>query len=146
LGVIVGLGLTILTGWRRFDPIVAILVALQILWMGSKLIRQSIGGLMDEVDPATQAQILQILTEMTAEVGVEFHGLRHRNAGNTTWMEFHLLFPKDTSLESAHGLATRIEERIQQDSKVRTEVISHLETLEDHNEVHTRGHFETFEK
>src|ERR1035441_49557 len=59
LGVIVGLGLTILTGWRRFDPIVAILVALQILWMGSKLIRQSIGGLMDEVDPATQAQILQ---------------------------------------------------------------------------------------
>ena len=52
LGVVVGLGLTILTGWLRFDPIVAILVALDILWMGSKLIRQSIGGLMDEVDPA----------------------------------------------------------------------------------------------
>ena len=142
LGVIVGLVLTILTGWRRFDPIVAILVALQILWMGSKLIRQSISGLMDEVDPATQAQIRQLLIEMTSEAGVEFHGLRHRNAGNTTWVEFHLIFPKDISLESAHSLATRIEERIQHKSAMRTEVISHLETLEDHDEVHRRGHFE----
>ena len=142
LGVIAGLGLTIATGWRRLDPIVALLVALQILWMGGRLIRQSIGGLMDEVDPATQTLIRKVLTEMSSEAGVEFHGLRHRNAGNTTWVEFHLLFPKGTSLESAHALATRIEERIQHESAMRTEVISHLETLEDHHEVHSRGHFE----
>ena len=139
LGVLVGLGLTILTGWLRFDPMVAILVALDILWMGSKLIRQSIGGLMDEVDPSTQAQIQRLLTEMTSEAGVQFHGLRHRNAGNTTWVEFHLLFPKGTSLESAHSLATKIEDRIKQNSRMRTEVISHLETLEDHHDVHGRG-------
>ena len=60
LGVLVGLGLTFLTGWLRFDPVVAILVALNILWIGSKLIRQSIGGLMDEVDPVTQAQIQRL--------------------------------------------------------------------------------------
>jgi cation diffusion facilitator family transporter len=137
LGVLVGLGLTILTGWLRFDPIVAILVALNILWMGSKLIRRSIGGLMDEVDPATQAQIRRLLIEMTSEAGVEFHGLRHRNAGNTNWVEFHLLFPKDTSLESAHSLATKIEERIQKDATMRTEVISHLETLAGHHDVHS---------
>jgi len=141
-GVLVGLSLTMLTGWLRFDPMVAILVAVDILWMGSKLIRQSIGGLMDEVDPITQAQIRRLLVEITREAGVEFHGLRHRNAGNTNWVEFHLLFPKDTSLESAHALATKIEERIQQDSPMQTEVISHLETLEDHHEVHRRGHFE----
>ena len=146
LGVIVGISLTILTGWLRIDPIVAILVALDILWMGSKLIRQSIGGLMDEVDTKTQAQIQHLLVEMTAEAGVQFHGLRHRNAGNTNWVEFHLLFPKDTSLESAHSLATKIEERIQQNSAMRTEVISHLETLEDHHEVHRRGHFERFDE
>jgi cation diffusion facilitator family transporter len=146
LGVLVGLGLTILTRWLSFDPIVAILVAVDILWMGSKLIRQSIGGLMDEVDPITQAQIRRLLVEMTSEAGVEFHGLRHRNAGNTNWVEFHLLFPKGTSLESAHALATRIEERIQQDSTMRTEVISHLETLENHREVHRRDHFEKFDK
>lgn len=146
LGVIVGLALTILTGWLRFDPLVAILVAVDILWMGSKLIRQSIGGLMDEVDPKTQAQIRRLLIEMTSDAGVEFHGLRHRNAGNTTWVEFHLLFPRETSLESAHSLATKIEERIQRDSTMRTEVISHLETLEDHHQVHSRGHFERFDE
>jgi cation diffusion facilitator family transporter len=145
-GVCAGLGLTILTGWRPLDPIVALLVALNILRMGSKLLRQSIGGLMDEVDPETEAHIRQLLIEMTSELGVEFHGLRLRNAGNTTWIEFHLLFPKDTSLESAHALATKIEERIQRESKMRTEVISHLETLEDHGEVHSRGHFERFNK
>jgi len=145
-GVLAGLGLTILTGWLRFDPMVAILVAVDILWMGSKLIRQSIGGLMDEVDPVTQGQIRRLLVEMTREAGVEFHGLRHRNAGSTNWVEFHLLFPKDTSLESAHALATRIEERIQQDSTMRTEVISHLETLVDHQQVHSRGHFEKFDE
>jgi cation diffusion facilitator family transporter len=145
-GVLVGLGLTIITGWRRFDPIVALLIALQILWMGSKLIRQSIGGLMDEVDPASRAQIRQLLNDMTSEAGVQFHGLRHRNAGNTTWVEFHLLFPKDTSLKSAHSLATRIEERIQQEAKTSTEVISHLEPLEDHGKVHSHGHFEKFDE
>ncbi len=145
LGVIVGLGLTMLTGWLRFDPVVAIVVAVNILWMGSKLIRQSIGGLMDEVDPIVERQIRRLLVDMTCEAGVEFHGLRQRNAGNTNWVEFHLLFPKDTSLESAHALATKIEERIQRDSTMRTEVISHLETLEDHHEVHSRGHFEKFD-
>lgn len=144
LGVLVGLGLTFLTGWLRLDPLVAILVAVNILWIGSKLIRQSIGGLMDEVDPVTQAQIQQLLVEMTSEAGVQFHGLRHRNAGDTTWVEFHLLFPKGTSLESAHSVATKIEERIQHHSTMRTEVISHLETLEDHHEVHPSGHFEKF--
>jgi cation diffusion facilitator family transporter len=146
LGVFVGLILTILTGWRRLDPIIAILVALDILWMGSKLIRQSIGGLMDEVDPTTQHQVRQLLIEMTRQAGVEFHGLRHRNTGNTTWVEFHLLFPKNTSLESAHALATKIEEKIQQDSRMRTEVTSHLEPLESHREVHSRDHFEKFDE
>ena len=141
-----GLGLTMLTGWLRIDPMVAILVALDILWMGGKLIRQSIGGLMDEVEPINQTQIRRLLVEMTTEAGVEFHGLRLRNTGNTMWVEFHLLFPKGSSLESAHALATKIEEKIQHDSTMRTEVISHLETLEDHHAVHSRGHFEKFEE
>jgi cation diffusion facilitator family transporter len=146
LGVLIGLGLTMLTGRLRLDPLVAILVALQILWMGGKLIRQSIGGLMDEVDPATQAQVRQLLVKMTSQAGVGFHRLRLRNAGSTNWVEFHLVFPQGTSLESAHALATKIEERIKQDATMRTEVISHLEPREDHQEVHRRGHLETFEE
>lgn len=97
---------------------------------------------MDEVDPVTQPHIRKLLIEMTSAAGVEFHELRQRNAGSTTSVEFHLLFAEGTSLESAHSLATRIEERIQRESAMQTEVISHLETLEDHDEVHTRSQFE----
>jgi hypothetical protein len=70
--------------------------------VGSKLIRQTISRLIAEVDPITQGQIRRLPVEMTSEAGVEFQGLRHGNAGNTNWVEFHLPFPKDTSFESAH--------------------------------------------
>ncbi len=141
LGVIVGLTLALITGWLYFDPIFAIFVALNILWTGGNLIRRSVGGLMDEVDSETQSRIVNALRETTGEAGVEFHGLRHRNAGNTIWVEVHLLFPSATSLKSAHDLATRIEERIERELGSRAEIITHLETLEDHDMVHAREHF-----
>lgn len=141
LGVIIGLSLTLLTGWLYFDPIFAIFVALNILWTGGNLIRRSIGGLMDEVDSKTQARILGVLREMCDSSGVQFHGLRHRNAGNTIWVEVHLLFPDATSLKWAHDLATKIEERIESELGSRAEVITHLETLEDHDRVHAREHY-----
>ncbi len=145
-GVVVGLTLTLFTGWLPFDPIFAIFVALNILWTGGNLIRRSVGGLMDEVDAKTQARILNVLTEMTSNAGVEFHGLRHRNAGNTIWVEFHLLFPNATSLQAAHELATQIEERIDSELGSRAEVISHLETTEDHDRVHAREHYKEMPK
>jgi len=141
-GVIIGLCLAMLTGWLQLDPLIAICVALNILWLGGKLMRQSIGGLMDEVDPMTGAQIRQLLNRMSVEFGVQYHGLRYRNAGNTLWVEFHLLFAKGTPLESAHKIATSIEEGIERELPSRTEVITHLETIEDHEEVHARSHFE----
>ncbi len=142
LGVIMGLSLTLLTGWLHFDPILAIIVALNILWSGAKLMRRSIGGLMDEVDPDTEALIKKVLNNKTTQLGLVYHGLRHRNAGNTIWVEFHLLFPRGTPLESAHSLATQIEEELESALPARTEVISHLETIEDHHEVHTHQHYE----
>lgn len=141
LGVIVGLSLTLLTGWLHFDPIFAILVALNILWTGGNLIRRSVGGLMDEVDSVTQGRILAVLREETRQAGVEYHGLRHRNAGSTVWVEVHLLFPSSTPLKSAHELATKIEERIERELGSRAEVITHLETMEDHDQVHAREHY-----
>ena len=104
--------------------------------------RQSIGGLMDEVDPKTGSQIKQLLDKMTAEFRIQYHGLRYRNAGNTLWVEFHLLFAKGEPLESAHQIATSIEEGIAKEFPIRTEVTSHLETIEDHEQVHTRSHYE----
>lgn len=144
LGVIVGLSLMLFTGWLPFDPIFAIFVALNILWTGGNLIRKSVGGLMDEADTQTQERIRRVLDEMTAAAGGTYHGLRHRKAGTTIWVEFHLLFPSATPLKSAHALATKIEERIGQELGSAAEVISHLETLEDHDQVHSHEHFKEF--
>ncbi len=143
-GVVAGLSLAMITGWLPLDPILAIIVALNILWTGGNLMRQSIGGLMDEGDPTTESRIRRVLEGMTAETGVVFHGLRHRNAGNTVWVEFHLLFPQGTLLGDAHKLATAMEEGIARDLNMKTEVTSHLETLEDHHEVHSQRHHEHF--
>ena len=144
LGVIVGLALARVTGKLEFDPILALLVALNILWSGSRLVRRSVSGLMDEVDPQIEDRLRQILDERTVDLGLQYHGLRHRNAGNTVWVEFHLLFPKGIPLETAHAQATQIEESIQRSLESRVEVTTHLETLEDHREVHSVGHFERF--
>ena len=106
--------------------------------------RQSVGGLMDEGDPEVETRIRRVLDEMRSPSGVEYHGLRHRNAGNTLWVEFHLLFPQGITLGEAHTVATRIEDRIRQELGMRAEVISHLESLEDHHAVHSQRHFEHF--
>ena len=142
LGVVVGLSLAMITGWLVLDPIIAILVALNILWTGGQLIRQSIGGLMDEVDPETEARIKSLLDPITQAQGIEYHALRHRSTGSTLWMELHLLFPKGILLENAHAIATQIEDRLKNNFPTRTEVITHLETLEDHADIHTDRHYQ----
>jgi len=139
-GVIVGLVLVMLTGWRPFDPMLAILVAVNILWSGGNLIRRSVGGLMDEGDPRIEAAIKSILDQRIANTGVTYHGLRYRNAGNTLWVEFHLLFPRGTALEKAHRVATEIEEHLEESLSMPAKIISHLETSEDHELVHRRSH------
>jgi cation diffusion facilitator family transporter len=142
VGVVAGLALAIVTGWLEFDPLVAILVALNILWSGGRLIRRSIGGLMDEVDPDIEARLRQSLDTVTGEFGLEYHGLRHRSSGNRIWAEVHLLFPKGIPLESAHALATRIEEQVVRDMPNAIQVTTHLESAEDHAQVHQQPHDE----
>ncbi len=90
--------------------------------MGGKLIRRSIGGLMDEVDPATV--VFRRLVDFRRRSWA-FMGLRHRNAGNTNWVEFHLVFPRH--LQSAHALATNMDSTRRD---VENRVTSHLEPLE----------------
>jgi cation diffusion facilitator family transporter len=138
LGVIVALVLTMITGWLPFDPLLAIIVALNILWTGSKLIRRSIGGLMDEADPIIDEQLRALLKRETEKRGIEFHHLRHRNAGNRILIEFHLLFPDHIPIAEAHEQATNIEREIYNSFPIQLEIISHLEPLECHDEIHKK--------
>jgi len=136
LGVTVALILTLLTGWLPFDPIIAIIVATNILWSGAKLVRRSIGGLMDEADPSMHQELLKILQQESGKYDVRFHNLRHRNAGNKLIIEFHLLFHKDVSISNAHEQATSIERTIMNSISMQTEVTSHLEPIEGHDDAH----------
>lgn len=136
LGVIVGLLLTMWTGWLPFDPLVAILVAVNILWSGTQLMRRSIGGLMDEADPDIDRTLTAILREQTAKYGIVYHDLRHRNAGRKVQVEFHLLFPDSLSIAEAHEQATEIETLLQRSIPCEAEITTHLEPLIGHDRVH----------
>ncbi len=108
-GVLIGIGLAWATGWWILDPIVAILVALQILWIGAKTVWGSMGGLMDEALPA--ATVAEIAATIQGSMGqaLEFHDLRTRHAGPTTFVEFHLVVPGALPVAEAHGVCDEIE-------------------------------------
>lgn len=136
LGIIVGLILTISTGWLPFDPLLAIAVAINILWSGGKLIRRSVGGLMDEGDPVTEKKLRDVLDAETERRGLWYHELRYRHSGSSFWVEVHLLFPRKTNIEDAHWFATEIEETLRRAFPGKVHIITHLEPREKHDEVH----------
>jgi cation diffusion facilitator family transporter len=135
-GVVGGLILVILTGWLPFDPILAIAVAVNILWSGGKLIRISVGGLMDEVDPGVDKELRDILDAETKSRSLEYHELRHRTSGNTVWIDFHLLFPSGTSIDVAHDQATEIEAALHNKLHNPCMITTHMEPNEDHEGKH----------
>ncbi len=136
LGVILGLLLVQWTGWLPFDPILAILVAVNILWSGGKLVRQSVGGLMDEGDPKLEQRIKEILDAETSKRGAQYHEVRYRNTGTSFWIELHLLFSNATTIEDAHWRATEIEAAIKSSFGRPVHIITHLEPIEAHDETH----------
>jgi cation diffusion facilitator family transporter len=141
-GVVGGLGLVLLTGWKPFDPLIAIVTAINIVWTGKSLVRKSFGGLLDEADPEQASSIRAVLDQTARELGISYHGVRFRDSGGSLWIEMHLLFAGGTPLAEAHALATRLEETMQGRLPRVVEIITHLESLEDHARVHHAPHFE----
>lgn len=139
-GIVVGLTLTLLTGWLPFDPIVAILVAVNILWAGGKLVRRSAGGLMDEGNTELENLIHKVLDEETGRKELKYHQLKYRESGDSVWIEFHLLFPKGTLLEEAHQSATEVESILKNSISSSVNVVTHLEPIEKHDEIHREHH------
>ncbi len=125
--VLVALLLYKTTGWVWWDPIAAILAALNILRVGYKLIRESLGGLLDEADLEVEGRIRSLLDQQVNSHGVSYHNLRHRHSGRTHWVEFHLVFDDSLTVGEAHVVATRIESCVADLLKPDGRVISHLE-------------------
>jgi cation diffusion facilitator family transporter len=136
IAVLVGLALVMTTKWMPFDPICGIILACNILWSGSGLIKSAFVGLMDKADPEDQAKLTEILGRETQQRGLSYHQLRHRNLGDAHWVDFHLLFPEEVSLLNAHQTATEIERVIKVSLKPRAYVTTHLECASDHDALH----------
>jgi cation diffusion facilitator family transporter len=140
-GVVAGLVLVMATGWKPLDPLVAYAVAANILWTGGRLLWRAFKGLLDYSDPKVGHLIRARLDALCAELGLEYHGVRFRTTGYRQIIEVHLLFPDKMNLGQAHRLATQVEERLAVDLEMPAEVTTHLESLEDHSEVHHVEHY-----
>ncbi|MGR3494826.1 cation diffusion facilitator family transporter [Citreimonas sp.] len=108
-GVVVGLLLAIATGWWVLDPLMAAIVAVNILWSGSKVVRDSLSGLMDEAVPQETLDTVRRVIATTAGGAVEAHDLRTRHAGQATFIDFHLVVPGETTVFDAHEICDRVE-------------------------------------
>lgn len=135
LGVVIGLLLTLWTGWLPFDPICAIFVALNIIYSGTGLIRQSFTGLMDTASPDIQQKLDDVLKEEIADLPMAYHQLRHRHLGHGYWVDLHLLFKDETPVFEAHRKATQIENAIRSALGKETLVTTHLEPIQEHKEM-----------
>jgi cation diffusion facilitator family transporter len=113
-GVLVGLVGSVVFDLPVLDPIMAALVAVNIVWMGVMLVRESLGGLMDEAVPADTLENIRAIIAKEAEGAIEAHDLRTRQAGRATFVEFHLVVAGTMSVSDAHDICDRIERAVQQ--------------------------------
>lgn len=131
VGVIIGVALVFITGWLRLDPLVALAVALYIVWTGVGLMRRSVSGLLDAaILPREQEEIHKLFSEYSHRYGVSFHAFRTRQAGARRFVSFHLLVPDAWTVARAHRLSEEVEERIR--SMVpNASVFTHIEPISD---------------
>lgn len=129
-GVLVGIVLVHFTGWLVLDPLIAIVVALHILWIGWHLMRRSFDGLMDRAIPdEDHAVIVEVLDALLGQ-GCQYHALRTRAAGAKSFVDVHILVPGKMSVHDGHDLAEQVEGDIRK-RLPHVEVLTHLEPLED---------------
>jgi cation diffusion facilitator family transporter len=129
-GVIAGVGLVWLTGWLWLDPAIALLVALNIVLTGWRLLRRSAAGLMDASIPTEELQAIEQVLEGYRRQGLAFHALRTRQAGTRAFVSLHVLVPGAWTVQQGHDWSERIEADIRQAVHY-AHVITHLEPLED---------------
>jgi len=130
IGVVAGVGATVLTGWLALDPLIAIAVALHILWVGARVMRRSVLGLMDRALPEPDLESIRAILDPYRAQGLDYHALRTRRAGRLRLVDMHLLVPGEMSVREGHRIADEIEEKIRAQLPGAA-VMTHLEPIED---------------
>lgn len=109
VGVVVGVGLVIVTGIHVLDAVIAGLVALHVLWSGWEVFRENSGSLLDETAPEDQLVAIRKILADHARDAIEYHDLRTRYAGKVTFVDLHLVVPGDMTVARSHDICDRIE-------------------------------------
>lgn len=129
-GVFVGVVLVQVTGYLRLDPIIALAVAIQILWTGWHLMRRSFEGLMDRAVPDDDRAVITSVLDTLRHQGCDFHALRTRVAGAKSFVDVHVLVPGGMSVQAGHDIVEALESEVR--AKLpHVEILIHLEPLED---------------
>jgi cation diffusion facilitator family transporter len=126
IGVIAGLALAFFTGWLVLDPLLAIIVGINILWQGWKVINTSIQGLMDRAAPIEEHMRIRDLISANSRGALEVHDLKTRIAGRATFIEFHLVVDAGMTVGDSHVICDRIEAALQAENPS-ARVIIHVE-------------------
>ena len=129
-GVIVGVGLVWISGWLWLDPLIALLVAANIVWTGWQLLHRSASGLMDEAIPREQIEAIEAVLNKYRQQGLAFHALRTRQAGRQAFISLHVLVPGNWSVQRGHDLVELIEADIRA-AVPYSHLTTHLEPIED---------------
>jgi len=129
-GVIAGVALVWLTGWLWLDPVIALLVAMNIVWIGWQLLQRSAAGLMDVSIPEEERMAIEAILDGYRQQGLQFHALRTRQAGTRAFITVHLLVPGVWTIKQGHDWSERIEADIRQAVSY-AHITTHLEPKED---------------
>lgn len=131
VGVIGGVAIAGFTGWSVLDPVLAILVALNIVWTSFALLRRSVMGLMDAALPASEQALIEQVMARYRERGASFHALRTRQAAARRFVSVHMLVPGDWTVHDAHHIAEDFETEIRAALGGVVTVFTHIEPVED---------------
>jgi cation diffusion facilitator family transporter len=130
VGVLAGVGAVALTGWERLDPIVAFIVAGNIIWSGVRIVRDSASGLMDVALPVEEQDVIQKVLDRHCQPDIQCHALRTRQSGARKFISFHVLVPGDWTVERGHKLLELIEADLRR-ALPNVTVFTHLESIHD---------------
>jgi cation diffusion facilitator family transporter len=129
-GVLLGVCAVVITGWQILDPIIAILVALNIIWTGFGIIKTSVFGLMDSALSKEYLDLIQSVLDRYEEKEIQFHAIRTRQSGSLKIISMHILVPGAWTVDRGHHLVSKIESELS--SAIADSVVfTHLESLSD---------------
>ena len=129
-GVLIGIGAVYFTGWLVLDPLIAIAVAINIVWTGFQLLRRSVDGLMDMSLPSNELTIIHdIISRYVAQEGIAYNSLKTRQAGSHKFISVHILVPANWTVQRGHDLLDLLEADIEK-TLHGSHVLTHLEPIE----------------